>query len=76
MKKLNKFSILIFAISGIILLPHNFTATAKTNAYNRGNEIVTYADEIEWRYKNINGKLYKRLYNATTKKWIGNWIPT
>lgn len=32
------------------------------------------ADIIEWRYKVENGKLYKRQYNCTLDKWIGNWI--
>lgn len=31
-------------------------------------------DVIEWRYKIENGKLYKRLYNASKDEWIGNWI--
>lgn len=76
MKKLNKLTILIFTMSGIILLQNNFTATIATASNNdNNNEIITYADGIEWRYKLINGKLYKRQYNATTKKWIGNWIP-
>lgn len=32
------------------------------------------SDIIEWRYKIENGKLYKRQYNCTESKWIGNWI--
>lgn len=31
------------------------------------------ADSIEWRYKEENGKLYRRLYNYTTDSWIGEW---
>lgn len=34
-----------------------------------------YRDAIVWKYKNINGRLYKRQYNVTTRKWIGDWIP-
>lgn len=33
------------------------------------------ADIIKWRYKNINGHVYRRLYNYTKHKWIGNWEP-
>ena len=74
MKRLNKLTILFFTISSIILLQNSFTvATAKANSNNNG--IITYSDDIEWRYKAIDGKLYKRQYNHTTKKWIGNWIP-
>lgn len=29
---------------------------------------------IEWVYKDENGKRYKRLYNATTNTWVGEWI--
>ena len=29
----------------------------------------------EWRDKVINGKLYKRLYDTTNKKWLTDWIP-
>lgn len=32
-------------------------------------------DNTGWFYKTINGKSYKRLYNYTTNKWIGDWIP-
>ncbi len=74
MKKLNKVSILLLAILAIILPQNNFIATTiATN--NNDSGIITHSDGIEWRYKLINGKLYKRQYNVTTKKWIGNWIP-
>lgn len=39
------------------------------------SEITTYSDNIVWKYKIINGKLYKRKYNSTKKKWVGSWIP-
>lgn len=29
----------------------------------------------EWRYKVINGKLYRRLYDTTNKKWLTDWLP-
>lgn len=29
---------------------------------------------IEWVYKVENGKRYKRLYNTTTRTWVGEWI--
>ena len=28
----------------------------------------------EWRYKVINGQLYKRLYDTTHEKWLTDWI--
>lgn len=39
---------------------------------SKGN-ISTYADIIEWRYKTVNGVLYKRKFNYSKNKWIGSW---
>lgn len=36
-------------------------------------EFQTSAATIGWRYKNENGKLYRRLYDYTNQKWIGEW---
>lgn len=38
------------------------------------SEIILFSDKIKWRYKYINNVLYKRQYNYTKKKWIGDWI--
>lgn len=39
-----------------------------------GDETVSpCSNDIQWRYKFIDGILYKRKYNYTTKTWIGNW---
>lgn len=37
-------------------------------------EISPASHSIIWKYKTINGVLYKRKYNQTTKQWIGKWI--
>lgn len=52
------------------------------NETNVINENVTLQDSLiqprkdicEWRYKIVNGKMYKRLYNCTRNEWIGDWI--
>ena len=36
--------------------------------------ISTRKNDIRWKYKIINGILYKRQFNYTTRKWIGKWI--
>lgn len=30
-------------------------------------------DVILWRYKVVNGNLYRRLYNYAISEWIGEW---
>lgn len=37
--------------------------------------ITPRAADTEWYYKTIDGKLYKRLYDKTNKKWLTDWIP-
>lgn len=36
---------------------------------------VVYPDAniIGWRYKSENGKMYRRQYNYSRQKWIGEW---
>lgn len=34
---------------------------------------VTRAPFIEWIYKMIDGKLYRRQFNHVTQEWIGEW---
>ena len=34
---------------------------------------ITFAQIIGWRYKSENGKVYRRQYNYSRKKWIGEW---
>ncbi len=37
-------------------------------------EVQPRTDIKEWRYKVINGRLYKRLFNASTGRWETDWI--
>ncbi len=39
------------------------------------SDVLARKPYTEWRYKVINGKLYKRLYDATNEKWLTDWIP-
>lgn len=42
---------------------------------NTGESSVSpQSDAIVWRFKIENGKIYKRLYNASTDTYIGEWI--
>ncbi len=44
--------------------------TLKTEKKYENN---TRAEIIGWRYKTVNGVLYRRLFNYTHSEWIGNW---
>lgn len=65
----------------LILNIHSTPVIAQTSNTNIHTEskynLTSYqprADDIRWRLKTINGKTYKRLFNYTQRKWIGDWI--
>lgn len=35
---------------------------------------VLKANIREWRLKVVDGNIYKRLYDYSARKWVGNWI--
>ncbi|GEO65469.1 hypothetical protein [Companilactobacillus nantensis] len=43
---------------------------------NKSNQIKIQPRSaiIEWRFKNINGHAYKRQFNYSADKWVGDWI--
>lgn len=50
------------------------TAISGTYTDNDSLGIEVMASDIGWRYKSVNGVLYKRKYDYTLRKWIGKWI--
>lgn len=49
--------------------------TLTVEAAVKTEETVTpQSDVLRWVFKEENGKLYKRLYNATKGVWVGDWI--
>lgn len=48
--------------------------TFEADAISDNSIITTRANFIGWRYKNMDGHVYKRQYNYSKKVWIGEWI--
>lgn len=40
---------------------------------SKNGETSTYANDIRWRYKIVNNILYRRQYDYTLRRWIGEW---
>lgn len=60
-------------------IPYNVDAASSSSqnlsiANNLVSQITPRKNNTEWRYKTINGVMYKRLYNLSTRKWVGDWI--
>ncbi len=76
MKPIKK--IILTGLFSCILSSATFPCVAKTPelyATEITNQISPRADNLEWRFKIINGLLHRRLYNATRNIWVGDWEP-
>ena len=80
-KKIVLFLLTVLSVSILNLCSIDIQAATTENAICYGEEsqdehgITTRASNTEWRYKMIDGKLYKRLYDTTNEKWLTDWIP-
>lgn len=77
----NKYFTLFAMICSLLLFFASDTTTfakcSLNNVYtieSTTSDIEPTASKIVWKYKSVNGVVYRRLYNATTKEWIGDWI--
>lgn len=76
MKK--KLCILFAAFSLTMSLPFSMDAHASDITADStpasSTEIAPRRVGYEWKYKVINGVLYKRLYYHNLNVWVGDWI--
>lgn len=81
MKEKSKKILLSLAVLsiGAMMLPMDAFAqsqAANTSMITQESSSEGYhlnAQIIEWRYKTVNGKMYRRQYNYSREKWIGEW---
>ena len=73
--RINKvfYGVLLIQLNIFMLTGNVYASTV--NYYNIYYEssIEIRADKIDWQYKTVNGILYRRLYNYTTKKPVSDW---
>lgn len=78
--KLIKSFCIVYSFAMLLICP---VAAIPTNAACNTPQPVTLENEtiqpraaiIEWVYIEIDGKIYRRLFNHQTKEYIGDWIP-
>ena len=46
-----------------------------TTTISKSEEFIAtpFADITGWRYKAVDGKMYRRQYNYSKQKWLGEW---
>ena len=61
----------------LILFTIGFTpiSASEINKISDAPIVSPCKENLVWRYKTVNGKIYKRQWNSTSNKWVGNWIP-
>lgn len=48
-------------------------APAKAAELPAVSSVQVKKDVIKWKYKTVNGKVYRRKYNYSKGIWIGDW---
>lgn len=62
----------LFAMTGTCNMV-TYASESSVVGYSSDEGIMPHSDIIEWRYKEINGDVYRRQYNYTQEYWIGEW---
>ena len=73
--KICKFALAAAACSMALLTvtPH-FGMQVSAATPPGAEEISPLADVISWVYERRGDEIWKRLYNATTHEWVGDWV--
>lgn len=71
LKKTSSVFLTAFAIGA--LLSAAAPDPAKAAELPAVSSIQVKKDVIKWKYKTVNGKVYRRKYNYSTETWIGDW---
>lgn len=74
-KQFKKNIVKILLIASIVACPNLVKADVinQESPLNHETQAEPRADEIRYRYKIIDGKVYRRLFNYSKNEWIGQW---
>jgi len=50
-----------------------YASETETVSYTEDGGAVIQAEETEWKYRVVDGKLQKRLWSITYAKWLTDW---
>ena len=76
----NKILKKIYVALGLALCSMSLLGAPKTalNVQAAGDDVKieepSRSDYLVWIYKKEDGALWKRLWNASTEEWVGEWI--
>lgn len=75
MKNKIKKGLVYISLSILVLsnIPNTVYANSNVITYSE-NEMETYAEQVEWYYRKVDGREQKRLWSRTYGRWITDWI--
>ena len=62
-----------FLTAGIFLAPTPAVYASEIPVLPATETLEERAEETVWKYRNVDGKLQKRLWSLTYGKWITEW---
>ncbi len=65
-------SLLMMSLSSF-LSPGYIAYAQEINTYNANGDIVVFAEQTEWYYRVVDGKVQRRLWSLTWGKWLTEW---
>jgi hypothetical protein len=77
--KLKNLLIRCFAVSLLAILlstgyiPEYSAYAAESTIYTEDGSAVIQAEETEWKYRVVDGKLQRRLWSITYARWLTDW---
>lgn len=76
MSKRNFFMCITLSLlmANLVSWPNKFIFNEPIKAANKANNIQLLAEETGWYYRTVNGKLQKRLWSYTYRRWLTSWV--
>lgn len=65
-------SLVLLWISGVFGTDY-FVYASEMTCYNENTDVVINAEETEWRFRVVDGRLQKRLWSITYNRWLTDW---
>ena len=73
--------VIAYVVLSQVIFSAAFYTTAEASVVSKpvyskstNQDITIQATEYVWMVKKVNGVVYKRLFNRTTGRWVGDWV--
>lgn len=76
MKKSSKALLILLSVGFLCMGADPTTLVVQAQECIQENQTISpRSDIIDWRYKVVDGYLYRRQFNYSKEVWIGEWEP-